>query len=88
MSLLLLKRFSIRSYDHILDPKAELTTDRLEILQDDLSRLLRSEPVQYVLGECEFCSRNRIYGKKGVSFYARDFNKSGNRVTNKPHYIF
>lgn len=58
MSLLLLKRFSIRSYDHILDPSAELSTDRLEILQDDLSRLLRSEPVQYVLGECEFCSRS------------------------------
>lgn len=58
MSLLLLKRFSIRSYDHILDPSAELSTDRLEILQDDLKRLLRAEPVQYVLGECEFCSRS------------------------------
>ena len=58
MSLLLLKRFSIRSYDHILDPKAELTSQRLELLQDDLKRLLRAEPVQYVLGECEFCSRS------------------------------
>ncbi|MDD5819041.1 MAG: hypothetical protein PUC96_00890, partial [Bacteroidales bacterium] len=44
VSLLLLKRFSIRSYDHILDPKAELTSQRLELLQDDLKRLLRAEP--------------------------------------------
>ena len=36
MSLLLLKRFSIRSYDHILDPKAELTSQRLELAAEKL----------------------------------------------------
>ena len=58
VSLLLLKRFGIQSYAHILNPSETLSSQRLEVLQDDLSRLLHSEPLQYILGECEFCSRS------------------------------
>ncbi|MBQ0077050.1 MAG: peptide chain release factor N(5)-glutamine methyltransferase [Bacteroidales bacterium] len=49
-------RLGVERYTHILEPEREIPADRLPLLEDDLRRLLRCEPVQYVLSEAEFCS--------------------------------
>lgn len=51
-------RLGVKSYTHVVDPGFEVPADRLEGLQDDLSRLLKGEPLQYVTGICEFFGRS------------------------------
>lgn len=46
-----------KSYTHITEPSTQVAADRLPSLQAALSRLCNAEPIQYVLGECEFCDR-------------------------------
>lgn len=43
--------------EHILNPEAQISDERAPKLQDALSRVLRAEPLQYVLGYAEFCGR-------------------------------
>lgn len=50
-------RLGVKSYTHVVDPGFEIPHDRLEGLQEDLSRLLDGEPLQYVTGTCEFFGR-------------------------------
>ena len=51
-------RLGVMSYTHVIEPITEIPEEDLAGLQEDMSRLLASEPLQYVLGYCEFCGRN------------------------------
>lgn len=51
---LCIERLGVKSYTHIIEPGYEL--DETELTQD-MQRLLRAEPLQYVLGYEEFCGR-------------------------------
>ena len=55
VSLLCEGRLGVQSYTHIIEPGRELPEDVMPVLRADMERLLRSEPVQYVLGRTEFC---------------------------------
>ena len=57
ISILCQDRLGVKSYTHVTEPDFEIPADRLKGLQDDLRRLLSGEPVQYVIGECEFFGR-------------------------------
>ena len=47
----------VSSYAHIVEPGLEVPADKLSALSAALGRLLAGEPLQYVLGEQEFCGR-------------------------------
>ena len=55
--LVLETRFGLSYADIICDGTARLTADQQVCLADIASRLQKGEPVQYVLGEAEFCGR-------------------------------
>ena len=57
VSALYSSRLGLRSFSHITEPSLEISSGIFPTLENDMRRLLRSEPLQYVLGECEFCSR-------------------------------
>jgi len=58
MALLLCEdRLGVKSYTAVIDPRYEIAPDALCGLMDDVQRLLKSEPLQYVLGKCEFYGR-------------------------------
>jgi len=50
-------RLGIPSFSHVTEAGMVLDDAALGILQEDMKRLLGNEPMQYVLGSCEFCSR-------------------------------
>lgn len=47
----------VKSYTHIVEPQTLIPEERVPELLQMRSRLLDSEPIQYVLGFCEFCGR-------------------------------
>ena len=47
-----------RSYTHVIEPGLPIPEDKALQLRTSLSRLLQGCPIQYVLGETEFCGRN------------------------------
>ena len=47
-----------RSYTHVIEPGLPIPEDKAALLDSSLVRLLRGCPIQYVLGETEFCGRN------------------------------
>ena len=51
------KRIGTKSYTHIIDPQYEIDKKDVPALEEDLGRLTRGEPIQYVVGTCEFCGR-------------------------------
>ena len=54
VSLLIQERLGLPSYAPVTEPDREIATDQLE---QDLERLLKNEPIQYVLGYAEFYGR-------------------------------
>lgn len=52
------ERLGIKSYTHIIEPQTAVPDAALPGLQADVERLLRAEPLQYVLGSTEFYGRN------------------------------
>lgn len=50
-------RLGVKSYTHIIEPDTEVPREFVDTLQTDVRRMLAGEPVQYVLGEAEFCGR-------------------------------
>ena len=52
----------VRSYTHIIEPQTAIPDDKLPELIQLRERLLASEPIQYVLGFCEFCGRRFAVG--------------------------
>ena len=55
--LLYAGRLGISTLTPVLDPSFGIPSDRLEGLLQDLSRLEKAEPLQYVLGSTEFAGR-------------------------------
>ena len=51
------ERLGVRSYTHIVEPLFEIPEAELPGLKADMSRLAAGEPIQYVLGNTEFCGR-------------------------------
>lgn len=51
-------RLGIPDYLWVTEPLHEIPSSSLPGLDADLRRLLRAEPLQYVLGHCEFCGRD------------------------------
>lgn len=44
-----------KSYTHILEPSTTIDGRKLPVLQESLDRLVKGEPIQYVIGLTEFC---------------------------------
>jgi len=51
------EKLGVESYTHIVNPSEEIPEYMLPELEDDVRRLVRSEPLQYVLGSAPFCGR-------------------------------
>lgn len=47
----------VKSYTHIIEPEYSVEGESLAVLSAAMDSLRRGEPIQYVIGECEFCSR-------------------------------
>lgn len=50
-------RLGTKSYTHIIEPQTEISTAQLEGLNNDVLRLAKGEPIQYLLGKAEFYGR-------------------------------
>lgn len=50
-------RIGTKSYTHIVEPKYEIARKSLPELEEAMERLKKGEPIQYVVGKCEFCGR-------------------------------
>lgn len=44
-----------KSYTHIVEPEYELSDAQVTLLRENLERLSKGEPIQYVIGKAEFC---------------------------------
>lgn len=53
--MLLEARIGTKSYTPIVEPSYEIPSDRLSSLEADVARLVKGEPVQYVIGTMDFC---------------------------------
>ena len=53
--MLCTEKLGVQSYTHIVEPQYQIPQDRLDEIMDDLSRMCKGEPVQYVLGCSDFC---------------------------------
>lgn len=49
------ERLGTKSYTHIVEPEFAIKSKQLPGLEDDLKRLSSGEPIQYVIGEADFC---------------------------------
>ena len=57
VSMLCASRLGVKSYTHIVEPQYSIAEEALGPLEADVVRLAAGEPIQYVLGEAEFCGR-------------------------------
>ena len=55
--LLVTDRLGVTPYTHLIDPEFRIDGPSADLLEKDMERLLRYEPIQYVLGYAEFFSR-------------------------------
>lgn len=60
--MLCCERLGVKSYTHIVEPGFEIPEAGLDTLEADMERLLRWEPIQYVLGCTEFCGHRFAVG--------------------------
>ena len=49
------ERFDLSQTDILLDKDNQLSADDIEVLREITSRLINHEPIQYILGETDFC---------------------------------
>ncbi len=48
------ERLGVKSYTHIVAPEYTIKDSALETLEKDMERLSNAEPIQYVIGHCDF----------------------------------
>ena len=48
------ERLGVKSYTHIVEPAYRIPDSDLKVMEEDISRLCAAEPIQYVLGYCDF----------------------------------
>lgn len=53
--LIMEERFGLSQTDLLLGKDSNLSANDREVLQNIVARLLKNEPIQYILGETEFC---------------------------------
>jgi len=58
MTRLFSARLGLPPHTPLVHPETEIPPASLDLLQDDLDRLLHGEPLQYVLGTATFCGRD------------------------------
>ncbi len=63
---LLEDRFGLSQTDILLDKDNELSADDRAILQEITLRLLRCEPIQYILGHTDFCNHRFFTGPEAL----------------------
>lgn len=51
------EKIGTKSYTHIVEPKYEIAKKSLPELEEAMDRLRKGEPIQYVVGKCEFSGR-------------------------------
>lgn len=51
------ERLGVKSYTYVVEPNYYIDENKSSILREDMSMLLKSMPLQYVLGFEEFCGR-------------------------------
>ena len=51
------ERFGLTQTDLLLDKDNQLSADDIEVVKEITSRLLKHEPIQYILGHTDFCGR-------------------------------
>lgn len=51
------ERLGVRSYTHVVEPDFAIPSEMEQVLESDIRRLLNAEPIQYVLGFCDFYGR-------------------------------
>lgn len=51
------KQIGTKSYTHIVEPGFNIPKKALPLLKQNLERLCNGEPIQYVIGQSEFCGR-------------------------------
>lgn len=51
------ERFGLTQADLLLDKDNQLSADDIEVVKEITSRLLKHEPIQYILGHTDFCGR-------------------------------
>ncbi len=55
MLMLCEAKIGTRSYTHIVEPEFEISDAQASLLRENLERLSKGEPIQYVIGKAEFC---------------------------------
>jgi release factor glutamine methyltransferase len=79
-------KIGTKNYTHIVEPNFEITPDQLPGLQSDMERLVKGEPIQYVIGKTEFCgltfnvNRSVLIPRPETELLCREAIKIGSRI--------
>lgn len=79
-------KIGTKNYTHIVEPNFEISSDQLSKLQKDLERLVKGEPIQYVIGKAEFCGltfnvdRSVLIPRPETELLCREAIKTGSRI--------
>lgn len=79
-------KIGTKNYTHIVEPNFEISSDQLSKLQKDLERLVKGEPIQYVIGKAEFCGltfnvdRSVLIPRPETELLCREAIKIGSRI--------
>ena len=55
MLMLCEAKIGTKSYTHIVEPEYQISASQEALLRENLERLSKGEPIQYVIGKAEFC---------------------------------
>lgn len=86
MLMLCESRIGTKSYTHIVEPEYVVGEKPLEVLNADLDRLSAGEPIQYVIGEADFCglrfkvSQDVLIPRPETELLCREAIKIGSRI--------
>jgi release factor glutamine methyltransferase len=79
-------KIGTKNYTHIVEPNFEINSDQIPKLQSDMERLVKGEPIQYVVGKTEFCgltfnvNRSVLIPRPETELLCREAIKIGSRI--------